>query len=363
MTDTHSHLMRQAKQAIETKQMGQARQLLHQIIQNSPGDHRAWAWLAALAPSTHSGLDYIRRAEKLAPDDPFVQKVRGWLDKKTSLPVPSPVPQTAAELDSQATPDRRSWQTAVIWGSIITLIVLLLGLGGLGIWSWLTQPKAAAAETAVLVQPQAPQPATNTAVSDPVVVDTPQPVSVNNSEEVHAPAKNIAASGSEKNAPRPTWTPTPKPTNTPVPTPSPIPTFVNPNNPTSGKRPLGVGPNERWVDVNLTTQTLVAYEGDIPVLTTLISSGTWDHPTVTGQFRVWLRYESQTMDGRRLGYDYYLEDVPYVMYFYEDYALHGTYWHNNFGTPMSHGCVNMSIPDAEFVFYWSTIGTVVNVHY
>ncbi|RMG97751.1 MAG: L,D-transpeptidase, partial [Chloroflexi bacterium] len=154
----------------------------------------------------------------------------------------------------------------------------------------------------------------------------------------------------------------PTATNTPTPTATPIPTFVSPLNQKPTTRPLGVGPNERWVDVDLSSQTLTAYEGNNAVMTTLISSGTWDHPTVTGQFRIWLRYESQTMDGRLLGYDYYLPNVPYVMYFYQDYALHGTYWHNNFGTPMSHGCVNMRTEDARWLFYWTDLGTVVNVH-
>ena len=80
---------------------------------------------------------------------------------------------------------------------------------------------------------------------------------------------------------------------------------------------MDVGPSERWVDVDLSEQTLYAFEGDALIFQTLISSGLRDHPTVTGQFRIWLRFESQTMDGRRLGYDYYLEDVPYVMYFFE----------------------------------------------
>lgn len=119
----------------------------------------------------------------------------------------------------------------------------------------------------------------------------------------------------------------------------------------------------RWIDVNLSNQLLTAYEGTTPVLTTYISSGRWAYPTVTGQFRVWLRYESQNMSGYRLGFDYYLPNVPYVMYFYRDYAIHGTYWHNNFGTPMSHGCVNMTIDQARWLYYWSDYGTLVNVHY
>ena len=113
----------------------------------------------------------------------------------------------------------------------------------------------------------------------------------------------------------------------------------------------------------MSTQTLTAYEGNQAVHSSLISSGTWAYPTVTGQFRVWLRYQSQDMNGYRLGYNYYLPNVPYVMYFYKDYAIHGTYWHNNFGTPMSHGCVNMTIANAQWLYNWSDYGTLVNVHY
>ncbi len=119
----------------------------------------------------------------------------------------------------------------------------------------------------------------------------------------------------------------------------------------------------RWIDVNLSTQTLTAYEDTTPVFSSLISSGTWQFPTVTGQFSIYLRYQSQDMNGYRLGYDYYLAGVPYVMYFYRDYALHGTYWHNNFGTPMSHGCVNLPTPAAQWLYNWSSYGTTVNVHY
>lgn len=119
----------------------------------------------------------------------------------------------------------------------------------------------------------------------------------------------------------------------------------------------------RWIDVNLSTQMLTAYEGDRPVMTTAVSTGTYLYPTVTGQFAVYLRHQSQTMNGYLLGYDYYLPDVPYVMYFYRGFALHGTYWHNNFGTPMSHGCVNMPTDKAQWIYNWSDYGTLVNVHY
>jgi lipoprotein-anchoring transpeptidase ErfK/SrfK len=126
--------------------------------------------------------------------------------------------------------------------------------------------------------------------------------------------------------------------------------------------PKEVAPGERWIDVNLTTQTLVAYEGERPVFSSLISSGMWQFPTVMGQYRTYIKYPSQNMSGYHLGYNYYLPGVPYVMYFFEDYAIHGTYWHNNFGTPMSHGCVNMSTADAGWLYNWAPLGTVVNIH-
>jgi lipoprotein-anchoring transpeptidase ErfK/SrfK len=170
--------------------------------------------------------------------------------------------------------------------------------------------------------------------------------------------KNILASSAPGRA---RWTPTPIATNTPIPTPSAMPTFVS-ETATGGLQPDGLRPGEKWIDVNVSTQTLVAYEGSAPVYNALVSTGTANHPTVTGQFRIWLRFRSQDMNGYRLGYDYYLKGVPYVQYFYQDYALHGTFWHSNFGHPMSHGCVNLSPADAEWLFHWAEYGTLVNIH-
>jgi lipoprotein-anchoring transpeptidase ErfK/SrfK len=132
--------------------------------------------------------------------------------------------------------------------------------------------------------------------------------------------------------------------------------------PEAPNRPQDVGESERWINVDLGQQLLVAYEGNTPVFQSYISSGLPQYPTVTGQYRINRRYEIKDMDGRPLGYDYYLEDVPFTMFFYKAYALHGTYWHGNYGTPMSHGCVNLPTPAAEWIFNWSEMGTVVNVH-
>jgi lipoprotein-anchoring transpeptidase ErfK/SrfK len=94
------------------------------------------------------------------------------------------------------------------------------------------------------------------------------------------------------------------------------------------------------------------------VLTAVVSTGTRYYPTVTGRFKVYAKYRSTPMSGP----GYYLPGVPYTMYFYRGYAIHGTYWHNNFGRPMSHGCVNMKTPEARWLFKWAPKGTLVVVH-
>ncbi len=126
--------------------------------------------------------------------------------------------------------------------------------------------------------------------------------------------------------------------------------------------PADVGEHEKWIDVNLTRQTLVAYEGSRPVYATLISSGkkgatkATDHSTVEGEFRIREKHVAATMDGDGAAPGegpYSIQDVPYVMYFKGSYAIHGAFWHNNFGRKMSHGCVNMAPADARRVFQWT----------
>jgi lipoprotein-anchoring transpeptidase ErfK/SrfK len=119
------------------------------------------------------------------------------------------------------------------------------------------------------------------------------------------------------------------------------------------------GNGERWIDVNLLEQRVYAYEGDVVANSFLVSTGVAETPTVTGEYQIYVKVPIQDMSGP----GYYLPDVPWVMYFYEEYGFHGTYWHNNFGTPMSRGCVNMRIDDAAWLYDWASLGTAVNVHY
>jgi lipoprotein-anchoring transpeptidase ErfK/SrfK len=169
------------------------------------------------------------------------------------------------------------------------------------------------------------------------------------------PTATITPTPTITSIPTATSTPTPVPTETPkiLPTWTYAPVIVY-NEP-----PEGVEDGERWIDVDLSDQMVFAFVGDQIVNSFLVSTGTSAHPTVTGSYHIYVKYFYDDMTGP----GYYLPDVPYVMYFYKGYSLHGTYWHHNFGTPMSHGCVNMYTPDAEWLFNWASVGTLVNVHY
>jgi L,D-transpeptidase catalytic domain len=124
--------------------------------------------------------------------------------------------------------------------------------------------------------------------------------------------------------------------------------------------PADLKPGEKWIDVNLGTQTLVAFEGDKPVFATIVSSGRHDdedkakdHRTPSGNFRVREKHIATTMDDdSATDGPYSIEDVPWVMYFEKGIALHGAFWHSSFGKEHSHGCVNMLPHDARQLFQW-----------
>ncbi len=270
---------------------------------------------------------------------------------------------------SYQTKNRSRWlQASVLLGATIMLVMMgMVGFLLLRELLWEGEPAGEGSiQVAERISPNVPSlltqsTATPTPTDIPPTEARPMEGTGNaTSKPFSALATKDVVAGSSKNRPR--WTATPLPTNTPTPTPSPVPTFVGQNSSTGLIRPDSVNAGEKWIDVNLTTQTLVAFEGNAPVFQSLVSTGTAQHPTVTGQFRIWLRFTAQDMNGYRLGYDYFLKNVPYVQYFYQDYSLHGTYWHNNFGTPMSHGCVNLPTPSAEWLFNWAAYGTLVNIH-
>lgn len=114
----------------------------------------------------------------------------------------------------------------------------------------------------------------------------------------------------------------------------------------------------RYIDINISEQTLYAFEGSTLANQFLISSGVSSHSSPVGEFSVYGKTSLQKMSGP----GYYLPNVPWISWFSGDYSIHGTYWHSNFGTPMSHGCINASIPDAEWIFNWNDVGTPVYIH-
>ena len=122
------------------------------------------------------------------------------------------------------------------------------------------------------------------------------------------------------------------------------------------------GATDKWVSVNLYEQVVTAYEGNTMVFASLISSGLPDFQTDVGTFNVWHRANLTAMSGA-MGEPsaYSLPAVPYVMFFDNDISLHGTYWHDGFGYKHSHGCVNMSIADAKWVYNWSSDSPTMTV--
>ena len=130
--------------------------------------------------------------------------------------------------------------------------------------------------------------------------------------------------------------------------------------PRPSARPAGVGPTERWLDVDLSSQTLVAYEGDRPVFATLVSTGIGTPgsalATPPGVFRIRSKHRTASMDNLEhtdvVPYSY--EDIPLVQYFTDRVALHAALWHQHFGHPASHGCINLAPADAERLFAFTS---------
>jgi lipoprotein-anchoring transpeptidase ErfK/SrfK len=371
-TSPSERLLAEARRAIERKQFDDARGMLEAAIKYDGSDPRPWLMLAGIAPSPRERRAFLAQAGRLQAASP-------------SAGTPSAYAPAAAPTLAAGTPPARRWPALLALLALLVAgvaVVWFLARGalpgalagpdnarptygstastdvGLVIPTVNTGGGASPASTGSGATPLATEAGTS-AQSTREVATAP----VATAPVATVPVKQVVA-GED---PLATWTvtaqptPTLAPTLTPTPTPEPTATPEPP--PPGSPRPPGVGAAERWINVNLTTQTLVAYEGDNPVFTTLVSSGLFQWPTVTGQYRTYMKYESQTMNGYLLGYDYYLTDVPYVMYFFEDYAIHGAYWHNNFGTPMSHGCVNVSPTDAGWLFNWAPVGTLVNIHY
>jgi hypothetical protein len=165
----------------------------------------------------------------------------------------------------------------------------------------------------------------------------------------------------------------------PVPQPDDVPTydeslFIDPEPKIEeaveawGPGSFGPGPQQgAWKEivVSISAQAMWAYENGELVVSTYVSTGTAEVPETTtpiGYHSVIAKVDVQTMEGTISGEYYRVEDVPHVMYFDNlGNAIHGTYWHSNFGAPMSHGCVNLPLDIAAWMYEWAPVGTAVTV--
>jgi len=120
--------------------------------------------------------------------------------------------------------------------------------------------------------------------------------------------------------------------------------------------------NNRWIDVNLAEQSLAVYDNRQLVFATVIASGLEPYWTKPGLFQIFQKKETETMRNNDLAEFYYLDNVPWTMYYDGARALHGAYWRTRFGYPQSHGCVNLSIGDSHWLFNWAVEGDWVYVH-
>jgi lipoprotein-anchoring transpeptidase ErfK/SrfK len=349
MTSDSNELQRillNARRAYQAGDHHRARFWAQKAAAIAPEHEEGWLWLAAVS-NPRASVDYLKRALQVSPQSERARKGMHWAIKRLRENALSPLPAqgvahsaitTSITLPVNQTVRQRGLQfTSLQW----TLIVMILGMLLLTIS---VRPLQSAFNVQAYAQSlpmilSVVGKASNTPIpSDtPTIIPSPTPL----------PTDSPTITPSETATPLPSDTPAATPTNT-----------LEPEDPLPANMP-DVGAHERWIDVDLTLQRTYAYEGRDLLRTFIVSTGTWLHPTVTGQYHIYVKFESAPMWGP----GYYLPGVPYTMYFYEGYALHGTYWHNNFGTPMSHGCINLKTDDAEWLFYWSSIGTLVNIHY
>lgn len=353
--------------ALKHKDFAGARYWAQTAARLSPESEDPWLILAAIS-SPDASVAYLEHALELNPQNPHAQEGLHWAKERAQkasaekqetgasvAPAPtspaspkhsptwfsspaittSPAASVPASSVKPATPARKrgSW----------ALLVVLIMLAAAAVLAWFAVPRlvAAARSSAAPIQANQLGKPTLTPTNTPTLTPTLTPT------------------------PTPTFTPTPTATNTPTATKKPTkkPTRTPRVEPTDE---VPIYPTEppiietgRWIDVDLSNQVLYAYVDDTIVASFLVSTGTYLHPTVTGQYNIYVKYRYTDMKGE----GYYLPDVPYTMYFYQGYGIHGTYWHHNFGTPMSHGCINMRTEDAEWLFYWASVGTLVNIHY
>lgn len=389
--EAHGYIAK-AREALRRGDKRTAWQLGRQAAMAAPDMEDAWLVLVASDPNPQDALVYARKALKINPESARARRSLEWaraqqteggnahIEQRTTLGLPMGQKYAATRIPkrvdrgtmpaSQLKTSGRKWLYATLLAGAGCLVAAFAAFFAL------TSPALAS----IVGNINAPAPVqenlwASVYIAKPTI--TPMDGSVFALEPANSPISPLS------NA-----TPSP-PANLPASVPADIPTLIPteatavtpeatetpgtlameivtddsaslsvPADEAQSQYPAA-GNVERWIDVNLSEQRVYAYEGDTVVNSFLVSTGVAQTPTVTGTYKIYVKVRIQDMSGP----GYYLRDVPWVMFFYDEYGFHGTYWHNNFGTPMSRGCVNLTIADAEWLYNWASVGTVVNVHY
>ena len=287
-----------------------------------PKLEEAWLILASVSDPKDS-VKFLNRALEVNPDSQKARKGMHWAARRLREIQQQHVQEKSGrphKHTSKKKKEKDEWQSKKLWG--VSLFISIIFIGSV-LMFWLGLP-ALQAQASVQKEPRPED-----ALLKPTLTPTITP------------------------------TPTPTPTMTPTPTSTPDTSYSS-----YFYHPWDIpeevsGTNDFWIEVNLSTQMLYAYNGSQIISSFLVSTGTSNHPTVTGTYKIYAKLPTYTM----VGPGYNLPDVPYSIFFYKGYSIHGTYWHSNFGTPMSHGCVNMNTNDAAWIYNQSSIGTYVFVHY
>ncbi len=344
-----------AKLALRNGDKKTARQIAQQVIAADPSNEDGWLILAALSPP-ETAVKYLRRVLEINPQNEAAQKGVAWFSEQQAQSLQKPIP--GKPLNANRKQPFQVKRKQILWPWLLILFgITLLTLIQLHVVPTLAFPTFQQMPTLVITEnpliekasltPTPTSTATSTPLPTHTTTPTPTATLTPTSTEPPPTATEQAKAASKSNSKKKNQQSKSSTSNNKA-----------PNNPPPISPPKGVGSNEHWIEVDLSSQRSYAYIGSSRVKSFIVSTGTWLHPTVTGVFKIYVKYRYANMSGP----GYYLPDVPYVMYFYQDYGLHGTYWHHNFGVPMSHGCVNYSIPDAAWLFDFANVGTIVYIH-
>lgn len=321
---TYRTALEHSRRALKRGDRETARKAARYATELIPNGEAGWLCLAA-ASDLKPGAAYAKRALQLNPTSANARRAVAWFQERLSQPAsrePGGELRLPEDLVWAPAPVERLAKRRLI--SLQAMVPALALLAGLIIWVGGLPASAQLPERG----------------SDPVA------------KASYTPTATFTPTATPTATPTSTSTPTSTPTPSQTPTPRPNVSFEY------SLDPAELANEGRWIDIDLSAQRVTAYEGDQAVRTFVVSTGTVRHPTVTGQFRVYVKLRATDMAGP----GYYLPGVPYTMYYYRGYAIHGTYWHSNFGTPMSHGCVNMITDEAKWIFDFASVGTLVNVH-